>query len=283
MELKALPSYLKSQLKTHYEPYELEALLRYMSLDFFGIHTALLPWNDTQLSSVQLRYLNDICTQLQKKKPYEHILGFTSFMDMQLRVSSDVLIPRPETEMLVHLIVQQYAELPDLNILDICTGSGCIPIALAHHLKTNYIAALELSTEALNIAQYNANFHNSPVEFITRDVLLDWQLPSHQKYDIIVSNPPYVLESQKKDMHPNVLTYDPHMALFVQDHDPILFYRHIAQKSIALLKPNGKLFLEINPLVKQETLDTLIHAGYTQVDFIADEFRQEDRFIQAKV
>lgn len=283
MKYNDIPTFVHSILHMHYEPYEIEALLRYIARDFFGLNATELQWNQSVLLTQQQIYLEQLCHKLSQHQPYEHLLGYTELMDTQIQVSPAALIPRPETEMLLHHIVTEHLGETALNILDICTGSGCIPLALEKHLDTSHITALEWSDKALDTARANGKRLRTKTQWIKQDVLQPWANLPQATYDIIVSNPPYVLQSQNAEMHANVLNYEPHLALFVEDQDPTLFYDHIAQKAKPYLSPNGVIYLEINPLVSQATQESFLNQGYSQVDFIQDEFRNEDRFIVAKV
>ncbi|MCH6199100.1 peptide chain release factor N(5)-glutamine methyltransferase [Aquiflexum sp. LQ15W] len=199
--------------------------------------------------------------------PIQYILGKAPFYGREFEVSPAVLIPRNETEELVHLIIKENPK-PGLKILDIGTGSGCIPITLDLELKSSTVYALDISGEALAIASQNAEQLQSRVEFVHLDILTE-ELP-FQDLDIIVSNPPYVRYSEKALMHTNVLDHEPHLALFVYDEDPLLFYRVISQKAKISLKPNGVLYFEINEAFAKETKELMEDLGFGEVTIFED-------------
>ncbi|MDE6467512.1 MAG: peptide chain release factor N(5)-glutamine methyltransferase, partial [Muribaculaceae bacterium] len=189
-----------------------------------------------------------------------------------------VLIPRPETAGLVALITDRYGCRPDLQVLDIGTGSGCIAISLARALPFCRIDAIDISAAALDIAQRNAAALKAKVNFIQSDILA--AEPPRARYDIIVSNPPYIGESEKSDMDSRVLDHEPHGALFVPDNDPLLFYRTIARYGIKALKPGGRLYFEINSLYAVQMRDMLAAEGYSDIDVLRD-YRGNYRFATA--
>lgn len=210
--------------------------------------------------------INNIVAQLNTGMPLQYILGEARFYGMDLKVSPAVLIPRQETEELVDLIVTQNKS-NDLNVLDICTGSGAIAIALARNLPFSKVEALDISEDALKIAQINAEDKHAGIKFDCADIF-KWN-PQSDFYDIIVSNPPYIAEKEKVDMDKNVLDFEPHIALFVPDDDPLRFYKRIAEVASVGLKRGGKLYLEINPLYA-DRLKTLLESKFKDVVIIKD-------------
>lgn len=218
--------------------------------------------------------------RLEKGEPLQYILGETEFYGLTFNVTSAVLIPRPETEELIDLIVRENRS-SGLRVLDIGTGSGCIAISLAANLKQSIVQAWDISQDALSIAQINAKKNNQTVEFYLNDVLSYSGVEMNGLFDIIVSNPPYVCDNEKEEMHQNVLMHEPHLALFVPNHDPLLFYRKIAQLAQSLLKPNGKIYFEINQRFGVETLKLLTELGYKNSLLLPDIF-EKDRMISAE-
>lgn len=219
--------------------------------------------------------------RLNSGVPVQHITGKGYFRDLVLRVSGDVLIPRPETEELVQWIVDDFANAKHsgpLKIWDIGTGSGAIAVSLAAELNNVQVWASDVSEKALSIAQENCNTNGQHVRFFRQDILAD-ALPDEQ-FDVIVSNPPYIRLSEKSLMRSNVLDHEPHSALFVPDEDPLLFYRAIGQKGIKLLNPGGKIYLEINEGLGQETCHLYESMGYVQVE-IKKDLPGKDRFVKA--
>lgn len=250
------------------------------------IFQTLKGWNQTQLiinsdqpaSEYIVRKTSDILVRLLTNEPIQYILGEAYFYGMVLKVDKSTLIPRPETEQLVDLIYDRYKEQSDLSILDIGTGSGAIALALARHLPYAKISAIDISAEAIKVAKANADSLSLKVDFRICDVFsFD---PPPDSFDIIVSNPPYVDESEKSEMQPNVLNYEPHTALFVPDSNPLLFYRKISEIGLKALKPGGSLFFEINPRHSQEMKQMLATLGYTDIDIIKD-IHQRNRFVIA--
>lgn len=204
----------------------------------------------------------EIITLLKTNRPIQYILGETEFAELRFGLNDDTLIPRPETEELIHWMEEKAT--PNAHILDIGTGSGCIAITLAHRIPGAVVTAVDISENAVKQARENAQRNNVNVEIQVRDILNDDQYEWHT-YDIIVSNPPYVRECEKAEMHPRVLDYEPHRALFVPDTDPLLFYRHIARFALRQLHPGGILFFEINEAFGGETVEMLSEMGYTDV------------------
>lgn len=214
---------------------------------------------------------------LMEGMPIQYILGKAPFYGREFEVSPAVLIPRNETEELVHLILKENA-MPGLRITDIGTGSGCIPITLDLELKNPAVFGLDISEEALKMASRNAFLLHSKVKFSHLDILRD-ELPV-EDLDIIVSNPPYVRYSEKGLMHHNVLAHEPHLALFVYDEDPLLFYRVISQKAKKALKQGGKLYFEINEAFGKETKELTENLGFEQVRIFED-LNGKERMIRA--
>lgn len=225
------------------------------------------------LSPFILTRIEEILNRLKSGEPIQYILGEGRFYGMTLKVTPAVLIPRPETEELVELIVKEADERPDLRVLDIGTGSGAIAIALSRNLRFPKIDAVDISSEALKVAEENARMLHAPVRFLCEDIFR-WA-PDDRSLDIIVSNPPYICEKEKKDMEKNVLDYEPHGALFVPEDDPLLFYRRIAEIGQDALVEGGKLYFEINPLYAVDLRGMLERMGYRQVCLVEDISRRK--------
>ncbi len=230
------------------------------------------------LSDSQGSQIESILERLKRNEPIQYILGEANFLDFTFRVAPGVLIPRPETEELVYLIKEDYKGRKPA-ILDIGTGSGCIAISLSKLIEDSKMTAFDISPVALEIASENAFNLKAKVNFKHVDIL-NFKPCEHQKFDVIVSNPPYICEKEKKDMHANVLTHEPHLALFVDDSDPLLFYRTIAEHGIEMLNPGGRLYFEINAQYGNETALMLKELGYTDIEVIKD-FYQKDRIVKA--
>ena len=217
-----------------------------------------------------------VLEDLKQQKPLQYILGETEFYGLPFKVNEHVLIPRPETEELVDLIIRSVTSSlveNSIKILDIGTGSGCIAISLAKNLPKAEVYALDVSNEALTMAKENAKGNNVDITFIEASILeeSDWDLFfENTKFDVIVSNPPYVRELEKQEIQPNVLDNEPHLALFVEDNNPLIFYKAITDFAVKKLKPNGKLYFEINQYLGEETKQLLVDANFENVELLKD-------------
>ncbi|MDR2809277.1 MAG: peptide chain release factor N(5)-glutamine methyltransferase [Tannerellaceae bacterium] len=276
-------SYIHHSLKEIYPPGEIRSLTRLMLEHVCGLQPyQLLADKDRALSDAQKFAINRIVERLRQWEPVQYILGETTFCRLTFRVSPQVLIPRPETEELVERIVEDYAgQTP--SILDIGTGSGCIAVSLAHSLPNAKVTALDVSAEALCIAGENAERNQVSVSFIQTDILSVEQASEaiEGMFDLIVSNPPYVRESEKACMEKNVLRYEPPLALYVTDREPLIFYRAIARLAKKKLKEGGALYFEINARLGKETIETLQEEGYGKVTLMRD-MAGKDRIIKAR-
>lgn len=239
--------------------------------------THLVANEDNEAGDYIKARAQEILNKLLDDMPLQYALGETVFYGLKLKVGPGVLIPRPETQQLVDIIVDEN-KAPDLHVLDLCTGSGAIAVALARNLPFSSVVALDISSKALEYAKENSDSLKTKIHFI-RDDIFNHEFTSTE-FDIIVSNPPYVDESEKKDMEPNVLDYEPSEALFVPDDNPLLFYRRIAEIGTTALKPSGRLYLEINPRHASDLKEMLRSFGYRDVVIIKD-IHGRDRFVRA--
>ncbi len=233
------------------------------------VDLALEP--DLVFSVTELETWNLISEQLKKEIPIQYLLGTTHFYGLELEVNSNVLIPRPETEELVDWIVQKSkfkVQSSKFKILDIGTGSGCIAISLAKNLPNAEVFALDVSEKALATAKRNAEFNQVTIQFILQSILETEDLG--QQFDLIVSNPPYVRDLEKHEIKKNVLDNEPHLALFVEDDDALIFYRKIVQLAQKNLSLNGQLYFEINQYLGQEMIDLLQEMGFKNTDLRKD-------------
>ncbi len=256
---------------------EAEAMMRMMMHDILGmtpIDMALHP--DRTVENFTQHRLSGICRRIINGEPIQYVLGHAQFHGLDIKVSPAVLIPRPETSELVDIISDRANGSPDLRVCDLCTGSGCIALALGRSLVYPQITAVDNSPEALDIAAENARMLNLDINFVDTDVLR-LQAPVIPAYDIIVSNPPYVAESEKKDMDARVLDNEPPAALFVPDSDPLIFYRAISQYALGALVSGGSLYFEINPLFAGKLHTMLVDDGWTDTQIIRD-YRGKNRF-----
>ena len=207
---------------------EAQALVREILLRLKGYSNTDIAYHASDEATEYLStHTADTVSRIIDGEPVQYIFGMAHFHGMELHVSPDVLIPRPETSELVDLIADHYRDTADLRVMDLCTGSGCIAIALSRELKFARVSAIDISEAALRIARQNASDLKALVDFSLMDILKA-QVPAAGEYDVIVSNPPYICESEKSGMEKNVLDHEPHTALFVPDSDPLLFYRHIS-------------------------------------------------------
>ena len=267
--ISLLEYYASDEIQTFYY-YYCEAILHLSKIDV-ALQT------DYHISESDWQNLTNDIQRLKHFEPIQYIYGVAHFYKLKFKVNAHVLIPRPETEELIDLILKQTSNHP-LNIMDIGTGSGCIAISLASNLPNANVYAMDISEQALKIAQENAEMHQVKIQFLKQDVLILNELP--EKFDIIVSNPPYVRELEKNEMHANVLNYEPKIALFVQDQDPLIFYRKIAALAFQHLNPNGLLGFEINQYLGDETVQVIQSVGFNNVKLIPD-FLGQNRFIFA--
>ncbi len=285
MTVNSLKKYFSHALKGLYPETEIHSFF-YLLANKFMHKTRLELALDTAYE-VSLEVENIFIGAIKKLKnnePIQYILGETFFLDLPFKVTADVLIPRPETEELVQWILKEQKQDKKVTVLDIGTGSGCIAISLANKLKEATVYGLDVSKEALKIASDNAKMNQTSVTFLHADIReeisqLKTIIPNI-KFDIIVSNPPYVLEKEKSLMQDNVLKYEPAIALFVSDDDPLYFYKKIAIFSNYFLKDNGKLFFEINEGYAQETVALLKAYNFFEIKIGKDIYGKE-RMIKA--
>lgn len=224
----------------------------------------------------------EIIIRLKNNEPVQYIIGETEFYGRNFKVTKATLIPRPETEELIQLVSDRYKNFTgeSLKILDIGTGSGCIAVSLAKELPVPEVMAFDISEEALKVAEENARMNDAKVSFLKTDVLNIDVAQMSEKFDIIVSNPPYVTNREAEDMQKNVLDFEPHLALFVEDHDPLIFYRKIAELAGKCLNRNGFCVVEINQAFGKETAEVFKETGFSKVEVIKD-LSGRDRFVSA--
>lgn len=270
--------FLRESLCDCYEPDELKSLSHIICRDILGLSTSeIYSGKDTNLSESQLTALKSVTARLRRFEPIQYIIEQARFYRLDFRVSPDVLIPRPETEELVDLVLSENPVAT--SILDIGTGSGCIAISLSHNLPDAYIEAWDISEAALAVARQNDERLNTRVVFRQNDVMADEPAPV-RKFDLIVSNPPYITEKEKKDMDANVLDWEPAGALFVPDDDPLRFYHRIALLGHNLLAPRGRLYFEINRAYAHPVMDMLLGLNYKNIKTYKDLFNN-DRIVTA--
>ena len=268
------------QLKDLFPSQEIQSLQRLIFENKLGLTLSKIYLNPTlPIKPQEAEAILNIVSLLKLQKPIQYILGQADFFGLIFKVNPEVLIPRQETEELVDWILKStITENP--SVLDIGTGSGCIAISLAANLKGAKVTALDISAGALCIAKENALINNAQIDFSQADILDIATIIPNQPFDIIVSNPPYVRESEKVLMNANVLEHEPHSALFVSNADPLLFYRSIAMRSKELLKNNGAVYCEINEALGNETLQLFTQHGYCNVELKKD-LNGKNRMIKA--
>ena len=271
---------IRDALKGYYPDSEALALAKMLLVEVFGFSTLeLYGGKDKEFSEKHRSVLDEMIRRLQKNEPIQYIIGIESFFGLTFEVNPNVLIPRPETQELVSWIIGDYQSDESIRILDIGTGSGCIPISLAKQLSKAEVESWDISEGALEVASRNCERNGVKVLLRQKDVLK--AAPEGDLYDVIVSNPPYITNKEKTDMEANVLDWEPSLALFVPDEDPLLFYRKIAQLGCDMLKEGGALYFEINRAYGEETIQMLKELGYAQIELKKDSWGN-DRMIKAK-
>ncbi len=277
---------IRNELRGLYPDYEIESLVRIMLKKATPLkknhHIHL--YQDMKAEEEHIRVIKDITKQLKSGKPIQQILGETEFYDLPIRVSPQVLIPRQETEELVEWIISDTGNAP-VSILDIGTGSGCIAIALARNLPQASLGGNDLSPRIIEQARENAQLNQVEVGFWVQDLEKDptqeMSSPEDKRWDVIVSNPPYVRESEKKWMHPNVLEHEPPKALYVSDDDPLLYYRRILHFARNHLSRQGWIYFEINEYMGPQMKQLLRDFHYQNI-VLKKDLNQKDRMIKAQ-
>lgn len=270
---------IRHDLEQRYSAREAAGLARIICCELLGQDTVdYYLGKDIILSSKQADELGDIMRRLRNFEPIQYVQGVARFLGREFKVAPGVLIPRPETEELVELMLKETPA--DARILDIGTGSGCIAVSLSKELPGAKVTAWDVSEKALGVARENNAALQADVRFVLRDVL-DCRSSPEECYDVIVSNPPYVLEREKLEMERNVLDWEPSLALFVPDADPLLFYRRIAELGRTLLVPGGRLYFEINRAFGEETAAMLRGQGYINLRILKD-ISGNDRIVIAE-
>ena len=271
---------IRDALRENYPDTEALALAKMLLVEVFGFSTLeLYGGKDKEISGKHRDVLDEMIRRLKKNEPIQYIIGIETFGGLTFEVNQNVLIPRPETRELVEWIAEDCQLEDPCKILDIGTGSGCIAISLAKLLEQVEVEAWDVSEGALQVARRNAERNQVDVLFRKMDVLGD--VPEGMLYDVIVSNPPYIAEKEKSQMEHNVLDWEPSIALFVPDEDPLLFYRRIAQLGGSMLKKGGSLYYEINQAYGQETMGMLASMGYQSIELRKDVWGN-DRMVKAK-
>ena len=270
---------IKSALAAAYPEGEVRAFVRILFEEWMHYSTVdIYMRTDSEVPPFMVEKMRHAVQRLLRHEPIQHIVGVAHFHGHRFAVSKHTLIPRPETEQLVDMIVARNQDVPDLCVLDIGTGSGCIACSLARALRFAEVHAFDISQPALDLAAENARNLGVKVAFHHVDILN--AVPQPQQFHIIVSNPPYICMHEQQLMEDNVLRYEPHSALFVPDNDPLLFYRAIARYASVALKPGGKLYFEINAAYGNDTANLLSNFHFADIE-VARDFYGRDRFVSA--
>ena len=282
--IKNLYQSILLKLKALYPEDEARAISDRMIEFFFGLRPVERVISGFEpVDEKKNKQVEEALVRLMAHEPLQYVIGQAWFMDMELEVNGSVLIPRPETEEMVGRIIGQYAEFKPqhpMQILDIGTGSGCIAIGLKKNIPQSEVTAIDVSGDALQVAIRNAIRNQVEISFLQADIFDRAQWDKMPKYDLIVSNPPYVTEAEKLSMQTNVLGFEPHNALFVPNEDPLVFYRAIASFAKEKLTTNGSLWLEINEQFGEDTKKLLIFEGFKDATIFSD-FHKKERFLQA--
>jgi release factor glutamine methyltransferase len=272
---------IREKLSLLYPPSEVESLTRLILEHVTGLSRLHLHLNQTeQLPDAKIMQIMEIVNRLQSHEPIQYIIGETEFYGLKFTVSPGALIPRAETEELVDWIVHEEGARSK-SLLDIGTGSGCIPIAIDKNSGMELIEGWDISEDALKLARHNAARNNSKVQFSLQDIFQPTGIAASAKWDVIVSNPPYILVEESDQMERNVVEYEPHMALFVPNHDPLVFYRAIALFAKDHLQLHGNLYFEINESQGAQVVELLSAHGFCDI-LIRKDFQGKTRMIRAK-
>ena len=273
-------NFFRSELKDLYEKGEIETFIVFCFEEFLNVKKSeLLLRSSVTMSESEMLRFTSVIKELKTHKPIQYILGKADFCGMKFKVNENVLIPRPETEELVeHIRSELRGE--KFEVIDIGTGSGCIAIALKKIFPQANVSALDVSEKALELAKQNADLNKTEINFFQADILQPINQLTNQLLDLIVSNPPYIKLSEKKTMNKNVSTFEPHIALFVEDEDALIFYKAISDFALKHLTKNGKLFFEINESHGKEVQELLKQKGFKNIE-IKKDLSGKDRMMVA--
>lgn len=267
--------YMKKRLADSFSDTEIR-LIQWLAFDKrlnFSRSDLMLRKNDG-LSESDLLFFRDVVKRLLEDEPVQYILGQTEFCELKLKIDKRALIPRPETEELVYALTEELKrkEINSPTIIDLCTGSGCIALALKSFVPSAKVKGVDVDQDALNLAKENADLTNLEVEFLLENILKvsDSSNLYEENWDVIVSNPPYIPLRDKSQMDQNVLEYEPHIALFVEDVEPLIFYEKIAEYAKKTLKSKGILAVEIHEDLSQETMNIFTKLGFIHVRVLTD-------------
>ncbi len=280
MQVEDFARSLRARLEGMYGTGEATAMVRLIFNVMKGWSaTDMIVNADREISDMFRNQVGKVMERIERGEPIQYVLGTARFYGMDLKVDSRVLIPRPETEELIDMIVARFKNREDLKVLDIGTGSGAIAIVLSRNLPFSDVTGIDLSEGALQVARENAADLHARISLIHADIF-KW-MPEPDSLDIVVSNPPYIPEEEKRDMETNVLDYEPASALFVPDSDPLVYYRRIAEVASVGLRVDGRIYFEINPRFAEQIKKMLEERGYLDVE-VTQDISRRDRFVSAR-
>ena len=277
---KAVQQYLLSRIQLPESQGEIESIVYAVLAHFFQLtHTDVLRDKPITISNEQVKLLDTVIARINKHEPIQYITGVAWFYRRSFDVSPAVLIPRPETEELIQEVIAHAKQrgLVAAHILDLCTGSGCVPVTLGLEIPKSKVLATDISDEALAVARMNADKHGVAVDFHKHNILTDPITLTN--FDIITANPPYIRESEKAGMSPNVLDFEPHLALFVPEDDPLVFYKVIAKKANGALRHDGMLIVEVNEHFGHAVADIFVSEGFLKIEIVYD-LSQKQRIVR---
>ncbi len=280
-KIKDIKDYILEELRSKYSKTEINSLITILFEEYAGLNSAhILAFEEDYINESELLKIVLAAEQLKKEKPIQQILGYKEFCGLRLKVNENVLIPRPETEELCYKIIEQEKENESkkLRIIDLCCGSACIALSLKKYLPNAKVYAMDISTKALEIAQENISNSGLEIKLLQGDLLNEFDID--QDFDIVVSNPPYIMQKEKVNMQNNVLKYEPSIALFVEDEKPLLFYEKINEFCKKRLSKNGRVYLEINENLGTNTLSLFSEKEY--IEQVIKDIFGKDRFIFLK-
>lgn len=281
-QVSEIKKYFRSKLQEKFSETEIKRMFQDLLQKRLNLSREELLFSDElRLSESDLLYFRSIAAQLLENKPFQYLIGEAHFCELVLDCDKRALIPRPETEELVHWMLED-TTIKQARILDLCTGSGCIALALKNNLPEAEVSGIDVSREALDLARQNAAKTQLKVQFDYADALNLSEMTVADKYDYWVSNPPYIPQDESRLMHPNVLQFEPHLALFVPDNDALQFYRAIATQALQALNPGGKLYFEIHENYAQEVEKLCLSLGFQKVEIKVD-MQRKARMLKAEL
>jgi release factor glutamine methyltransferase len=276
--IKDIRIFLSEELGEIYQDPEKNSVINLIIMTLFGISKLHQIYNsDMPITVDQVKKIIEVCSELKTGRPVQYVLGETIFYDCKIKVNESVLIPRPETEELVQLIISDNKNFKG-DIIDFGTGSGCIAIALAVNIKGASVTGIDISDDALDVAGENAEINSVNITLIKGDIF-NFNTDSVNRPSIIISNPPYVRDSEKKLMHKNVLDYEPQKALFVDDSNPLVYYTSILEIAEKILQPAGRIYFEINEVMGEQMMQLMNSFKYINTSIVKD-INGKDRFIK---